>query len=175
MNVSLDGAPVRFTLRSPRLLLIDPLALDGLRDQLRELDPSAPGEPEATIATLSDYGLRIGLHDLSDFEPGTFEIDRHAFESVDEDTVDPRVFEIDSGTLVVIDLTALAAVAGALTWERYDAWLRSPVGDDRVLEAIKADAGGTCFAILTSDADSPFSGDGTFRLRPGSPRRIDPQ
>lgn len=56
-------------------------------------------------------------------------------------------------------------VAGALTWERYDAWLQRAAGDDSVLEAITADAGGPCFAMLTSDADSPFSGDGgTFRL-----------
>lgn len=120
-NASLDGRPVRLDLQSPRLVLIDPLALDGL-------------------------------------------LDLDSFESVDAHDPDPGVFEIDSGTVVVIDLSALLPVASTLTRDGYDYFLQSPIGDDSRLMAINDDVGGSRFAIISADASRPFSGDGPFRL-----------
>jgi len=91
-----------------------------------------------------------------------------SFEAADEGS-DAGVFDIDSGTVVVIDLALLAAVARALTWDRYDEFLRSPQGDSSLLDTINAEVGREGFAIVSSDANRPFSGDGAFRLASGQP------
>src|SRR5208283_2800934 len=45
-------------------------------------------------------------------------------------TADDRIFDIDTGTLIVVDLDHLGALAKILPWERYDRALQSPTGDD---------------------------------------------
>jgi hypothetical protein len=82
------------------------------------------------------------------------------------------VFGVDSGTVVVIDIAALEKVARALTWDRYDALLQSPPGDDSALEALNREVGGPWFAIVLADAGAAFSGDGAFALRAASLRRV---
>ncbi len=84
----------------------------------------------------------------------------------------PGIFEVDSGSVVVIDLTALEQVAGAFTWDQYDAFLKSAPGDNSVIESLNRSVGGPRFAILLADGDSPFSGDGAFRLRVELLRRV---
>jgi hypothetical protein len=172
MNASFDGQPARLTLRSGRLLCIDPLALDGLRDQLTELAQVTPSEQQEVVLALGAQGLKVGLLDIPSFQPGTFELDVESFEGVDPGGADPSVFEVDSGAVVVIDVAALDAVARTLTWNRYDALLQTAPGDDSALEALNRDVGGPWFAILSADANSSFSGDGAFRLRHASVRRV---
>ena len=172
MNASFDRRPAQVTLRSGRVLCLDPLALDGLRTQLTELSQAGPSKQREMALALGAHGLKIGLLDIPGFQPGTFEFDVESFESVDPGIHDPTVFEIDSGAVVVIDLVALDAVARTLTWDRYDALLQTPPDDDSALEALNREVGGPWFAIISADADSPFSGDGAFRLRPESLRRV---
>jgi hypothetical protein len=172
MNASFDGRPVRLTLQSDRLVLIDPLALDGLRAELTEISRVAPNKQAEEIHALGVRGLRIGLVDVPSFQTGTYEFDVRSFESVDPDSSDQGVFEVDSGTVVVIDMAALEQVAGALTWDRYDALCQSSPSNDSALEALNSDVGGPRFAILLADAESQFSGDGAFRLRTELLRRI---
>ena len=93
------------------------------------------------------------------------EVGLNCFAAAKDTDLDPGVFEIDTGTVIVIDGHALSAVARALTWDRYDAFLQSPLDDDSVLTQIYQETGGPRFAIVTADAASPFSGDGAFRLR----------
>ena len=171
-NASFDGGPVRLDVQSGRLVLIDPLALDGLHDELTAVSAAPPSEQRTMLQALGAQGLRIGFEELSAFQPGVHQLDLEAFESVDARDSHPGVFEIDSGTVVVIDLSALSAVARALKWDRYDELLQRPVGDDSLLEEINADVGGARFAIISADAGRPFSGDGAFRLLTGRVARV---
>ncbi len=172
MNASFGGQSARFDLRTPQVLLLDPLALDGLRDELIELATLAPDQQRERIRALGTQGLRLGFQDVPAFEPGSYELDVYAFEAVDADAADLGVFQTDSGTVVVIDVGALEPVARVLTWDRYDALLQTPLGDDSALEALNREVGGPCFAIVSADASVPFSGDGAFRLRPDRLRRV---
>jgi len=79
---------------------------------------------------------------------------------------------VDSGAVVIIDLTILEAVARAFTWERYDALLQSPPGDDSAVDALIHEVGSGGFAIVSADAARPFSGDGAFRLKHDHPVRV---
>ena len=60
----------------------------------------------------------------------------------------------------------------ALTWDRYDQFLRSPAGDFSILETINAEVGREGFAVVFSDSNHSFSGDGAFRLLSGEPTRV---
>jgi len=171
-NASLDGGAVRLELQSPRLVLIDPLALDGLRDELQAVSAAPPAEQPGMLRALAAQGLRIGLEELAAFQPGAHQLDLDSFQQADARDPHPGVFETDTGTVVVIDLAALAAVARTLTWDRYDQLLQSPLGDDSRLIAINADVGGPRFAIVSADATRPFSGDGAFRLLPDRVARV---
>jgi len=170
MNSSFDGRPVRIDLKSHRLLIIDPLALDGLRDQLAAIGAAEAHEHVALVKALA--GLRVGLHEVEHFQPGTYELDLDSFEQADLGDATPEVFEVDSGAVVIIDLTILEAVARAFTWERYDALLQSPPGDDSAVDALIHEVGSGGFAIVSADAAKHFSGDGAFRLKHDHPVRV---
>jgi hypothetical protein len=155
------------------MVLIDPMALDGLGEDLKNFSQLSRDKQQEVIHTLSSHGLRIGLTDVPAFQEGTYELDVQSFEATDPDVQDPGIFEVDSGSVVVIDLTALEQVAGAFTWDQYDAFLKSAPGDNSVIESLNRSVGGPRFAILLADGDSPFSGDGAFRLRVELLRRVE--
>jgi hypothetical protein len=81
--------------------------------------------------------------------------------------------DIDTGSLVVVDLDHLGALARILPWERYDHALQSPNGDDSRFMEICDELGGAYFGIISSDASTPFQGDGTYRLRKGAPHAVE--
>lgn len=170
MNASFDGRPARFVLQSDRLVLIDPLALDGLASDLAAVAAASDDQQEHMLRTLGERGLHIGLHPIQEFRPGWYQADLSSFAPA-EDSTDAGVFDVDSGTVVLIDLTLLEAVTKSLTWDRYDKLLQSPLEDESLLDAINAEVGRPGFAIISADADSPFSGDGAFHLLPDQPRR----
>lgn len=171
MNASFDGRPARFDLQSDSVVLIDPLALDGLAPELVEIGAATRQEQVARLAALGGRGLRIGLHHVRQFRPGAYQVDLNSFRSAEADD-GPGVFDVDSGTVVVIDLSALARVAQALTWDRCDELLQAESGNYSVLEAINAEVGRPAFALISADAESRFSGDGSFQLLEGEPRRV---
>jgi hypothetical protein len=167
VNASFGGEHARFVVESTQVVLIDPIALDGLASQLAEIG-SSPGADQATqLHALGDLGLRIGLAGVP--VAGTYEIGPDSFEAADLDSADPGVFDIDSGTVVIVDLSALAAVAHHFTWDRYDALLQLPVGDYSILEEVNAEVGGPRFAVVSASEAGSFNGDGAFRLRAGQP------
>lgn len=163
-NASHDGSAVHIELRSSQLVLIDPLALDGLREELQGVATASPSDKPPMLESLGQSGLRIGLAELDAFQPGVYRLDIDCIAPANDKDPDPGIFQIDSGTVVVMDLAALGPVARTLTWDRYDEYLQSPIGDDSRLEAINSEVGGPYFAIISSDANRPFSGDGAFRL-----------
>lgn len=165
LNASFDGGPVRFDLQSHAVVLIDPLALDGLRGELQAVGAAPQPEQSGMLRALAAQGLRIGFQELPAFKAGAYELDPDSFESVDANDPHLGVFECDSGAVVVIDLSALSAVSRILTWDRYDNLLQSPIGDDSRLMEINEEVGGPRFAIISADASRAFSGDGAFRLR----------
>lgn len=169
MSDSFEDEPAELQLNSSCVVLIDPLALDGLRDELMQIG-EAPVEQQRGLLQKLWSALRIGLHDVADFRPGLYRVARSDFEKT-EDKDKPGVVEIDSGTVILADLSCLARLAQVLTWERYDEALQAPIGDNSRLEAIRAEVGGPFFVWISGDASTPFSGDGAFRLLPHAPQR----
>ena len=165
MNSSFDGRAARIQLESRYVVLIDPLALDGLSDQLAQIGALPVSQQLPELQALAEHGLRIGVQEVEIAGPGLYQVGLDSFEAAGAAQSDPGVFDIDTGTVILIDLHALSAVARAFTWDRYDALLQAPPDDDSMLAAINDEVGGPRFAIVSADADSPFTGDGAFRLR----------
>jgi hypothetical protein len=162
------GEPLSVFLQSRFLVLIDPLALDLLRDPLQALPSLCEAHQIERLGQLTTT-LRIGVREIDGFTPGSYRLGPG-------DIVPARgkgrdVVDVDSGAIVVTGLDSLPAVAKALTRERYDALLG--------LEAVTAarwlaKVVGPRFAVLRADADRPFSGDGSYRLARQAPTRVDP-
>lgn len=170
MNASFDGQPAQFSLQSDTVVLIDPLALDGLAPELITLGAANREQQAAQLAELGQRGLRIGVHRVPNFRPGLYQVDLSSFQTAETDG--PGVFDVDTGTVVLIDLAALSSVAQVLTWDRYDELLQAEPGDDSLLNAINANVGRPAFALVSADAESAFSGDGAFQLRDDEPRGV---
>jgi hypothetical protein len=118
-------------------------------------------------------GLRVGLAQVRDFCQGRYRLGNEDFEQTDNEA-DFSVFDIDSGIVCVIDLDHLRSTAKALTWDRYDAFLRSQVGDNSILIAIMEQVGGPFFGMLNGNISTPFRGDGSYRLKPNAPHLVNP-
>src|SRR2546430_17721997 len=112
-NVSFNGDPVDVELTSPYVVLIDPLALDGLRDRLQRASQLPPVEQRRLLQELSQP-LRIGLHDVKDFRTGVYRVDLGGIERPD-DPPDPWIVDIDTGTTVLAALVHLGLDARVLT------------------------------------------------------------
>ena len=160
-NISFDGRPVHILISSNRLILVDPLALDGLSEQLAGISPLSESEQIAQLHELGNYGLRIGLHRLKSHGPATYEVGLDKFEPAG-DTSHPGIFDIDSGTVVLIDAAALHLVARALSWDRYDQLCRIDGGN--IAAELNREIGGPHFAVISGDARTPFAGDGSYQL-----------
>ncbi len=115
--------------------------------------------------------MKVGFHRIENFVPGTYQIANDDLEVVDGDQGDVGAFDIDSGTLILVDLNYLARLAQILTWEKYDRTLQSPADDDSCWLRFIDELGGPFFGILWSDIDTRFRGDGTYRIRNGAPHR----
>lgn len=170
-NVSDSGGPVEFQMSSSLLVLIDPLVLDGLSPKLQKLSLSEVGSNPELIRALPGP-MKVGLHRVEAFVPGTYRIANEDLESADSNQADVGVFEIDTGTLILVDLGCLPRLAQILTWERYDRALQSPVGDDSSWLRFTEELGGPFFGILRSDINTPFRGDGAYRIKSGAPRLV---
>lgn len=86
-------------------------------------------------------------------------------ERVEHDDVDPRVVDVDSGTIVLVDLVHLPRVASVLTWERYDLALQAPVGDISPYTQMLAEPSRPDFALLFAAEGTAFDGDGAYLLK----------
>jgi hypothetical protein len=165
--VSFNGESVEVQLTSPYLVLIDPLALDGLRTELQETAAVAPEEQRRILRAMQSP-LRIGVHEIMNFRPGRFRVSPNDFQKASS-SADSGVVDVDTGSVVLADLPHLARLAEIMTWDRYDQALQSPVGDDSAFLSIQAELGGLYFALISASADAEFDGDGAFRLRDGAP------
>jgi hypothetical protein len=171
-NFSFRGEPIEFELSCPYIVLIDPLALDGVSAELRTVSELPPSEMQERIRDLSG-GLRIGLTQVSSFRKGRYRLGNEDLEE-DDDETDSSIFDIDSGTVCVINLDHLGATAKSITWNRYDAFLRSQVGDNSIWIEMMSEIGGPFFGMLNGDVSTPFRGDGSYRLKPNTPRPVSP-
>jgi hypothetical protein len=169
-NFSFRGEPIEFELSCPSILLIDPLALDGLSAELQTMSQIPRSELPEKMRDLSG-GLRIGLAQVKDFRQGRYRLGNEDLEESDHEA-DSSIFDIDSGTVCVIDVDHLGLTAKALTWDRYDAFLRSQVGDNSIWIDIMEEVGGPFFGMLNGDVSTPFRGDGSYRLKPKAPHPV---
>jgi hypothetical protein len=171
MRMSFDGTPVTLHLESKYIVAIDPLALDGLSHELAELTNVDEAEQFKKLKALGEFGLRIGLQAVE--SPGAYRLDNYSFEYDDSDDDDPALFDVDSGTIVLIDLPALGAVARSLTWDRYDKFLQAEPDDYSIMEAVNLEVGGPRFVMIPGDGNTPFQGDGRYRLRADRITRVE--
>lgn len=165
---------IEFLLETGLVVLIDPLALDGLEDTFDEQFANRLVADERAVLSLPG-GLRVGVHRVPAFTPGRYGLSRADIEEIepvnpDDGDDDPAVFDIDTGVLIAVDVRYLPALAQVLTWARFDWLLQSPLDDRSRWDEIVRDVGGPMFCILDADIDSPFPGDGRYRLRPQAPR-----
>jgi hypothetical protein len=150
--------------------LIDPLALDGLSAELQVMFRSPVIERSEMIRSLPGF-LRVGIQHVGNFRVGTYRLGNEDLEKTDEEDA-VSTFDIDSGTLCVVDLNHIGSTAEALTWDRYDNFLRSPVGDNSIWAKITEEIGGPFFGMLSGDVGTPFAGDGRYRLRNDAPHAV---
>jgi hypothetical protein len=169
-NFSFRGEPIEFELSGPYIVLIVPRALDGLGADLQSISEIARGELPERIRGLPG-GLRIGLTRISDFRPGRYRLGNEGFEETGGEA-DPSIFDFDGGTVCVVDLIHLGSTAKALTWDRYDAFLRSQAGDNAIWIDITQEIGGPFFGMLHGDVATPFRGDGSYRSKPNTPHPV---
>ena len=191
-NVSLGGQPIEFLVSAPFIVLIDPLVLDGWRTDFQSL-PSGLEDRIEFILSLPT-SMHVGVQEIAGFKPGLYRLSPEDFEEGwsddpdggDEDgdidaeesddevdwvdfggnAVDDRIFDIDTGSLIVVDLDHLGALARILPWERYDHALQSPKGDYSRFTEICDELGGAFFGIISSN-------DGTYQLRKGAPHAVE--
>jgi len=169
-NVSGGRESIQLQISSPLLALIDPLVLDGISPELQKLSPSEVAANPELVRALQGP-MKVGLHRIEDFVSGTYRIANDDIEAVVSDQGDVGAFDIDSGTLILVDLSYLARLAQILTWEKYDLALQSPADDDSCWLRFIDELGGPFFGILWGGIDTPFRGDGTYRIRSGAPHR----
>src|SRR6516165_9960470 len=96
-NFSFRGEPIEFDLSGSSILLLDPLALDGLSADLQTMSEIPRNQIPERVRDLPGE-LRIGLTQMSDFRLGRYQLGNEDLEEADEEA-DPSIFEIDSGTV----------------------------------------------------------------------------
>jgi len=198
-NVSFDGQPIEFLVSAPFIALVDPLVLDGWSRDFQNLPSELDGRIEFILSLPTS--MHVGLQEIVGFRPGLYRLSHEDFEEAwsddpdadeedepieDEEpddevdranfvghAADDRMFDIETGSLIVVDLDHLGALARILPWERYDHALQSPKGDDSKLKEMSDELGGAFFGIISADASTPFQGDGTYRLRKGAPHAVE--
>jgi hypothetical protein len=198
-NVSFDGQPIEFLVRAPFIVLVDPLVLDGWREDFQSLPPDLADRIEFILSLPTS--MHVGVQEIVGFKPGLYRLSHEDFEEVDcdnpdgsdedgdlggqesgdavdqvdyaEHAADDRIFDIDTGSLIVVDLDHLGALARILPWERYDHALQAPKGDYSRFNEVSDELGGAFFGIVSADASTPFQGDGTYRLRRGAPHPVE--
>ena len=171
---------------SPFLLLVDPLALDWVRDQLAAIKETERINVGEVVSRINENTSVMACIEIDDFQPGTFRLDPRDilkfgrdedgldYEDVGGELAEPEdgspsypLVSVDSGALVAVDFAHLVQLAAFLSWERYDLTLRK--GGDQVFEEITKDMGGPYFALIHACAgrEMEFDGDGLYTLRPG--------
>ena len=164
VHVSFDGSPVRMYLSSPFLVLVDPLVLSGVAPELQRLRSRPVSERPAALSRLSTT-LRIGVHVVENFRPGLIQLRPADLERVADSRSDSRVVDVDSGTIVFVDLAHLPDVATVFTWERYDQALRAPRDDFSGFNAMLPNPQRPAFAVLSGNVGTAFEGDGAYKLK----------
>ena len=170
-NISFNTEPVDFNLNSRYVVLLDPLALDGLRGALSSLGANEKVHPWESIARMNSGFLRVGVHEVEKFKPGMYRLHFVDIIAASDSASETGACDIDSGTLIVVDYACFSTFVRSLTWERYDQALQSPVDDYSRFDSISQEIGGPYYALMSSDAErgGDFVGDGSYMLRHGSP------
>ena len=168
--ISHDQSPIEIDLESPLLIVADPAALEGLPSVL--LPESKNLTHSALVSSVSKLrsGFRVYVHPIPRFSPGTYRITFADIIAVDDETPGSSA-TVDSGSLVFFDYAKHDAVLKNLSWESYDLGLQDATGVR--FDEITRKIGSRCYAIMfgNADADGDFGGDGSYALRPSSPKK----
>ncbi len=170
-NVSSGDQNIEISMDSKYLVLIDMLVLDGLSEQLMAIPDPKTTDPVEFIAPLAEP-LHIGVHELPDFTPGTYQFSARDLIHADPSDRSSGVVDVDTGELVLVDFAHLSSVAKNLTWDKYDLHLQAPLDDNSIIETIIEKVGGAYFGMIGADVDSEFDGDGSYKMKPGAGVRV---
>jgi hypothetical protein len=183
-NVSFDGSPVQFRMDQPLLACFDPLALDMLRDLL---PAGAAIDIDGLLERASANCPAMACYTVPNFRPGLFTLDPHDIKKFGDEEQDFDYGEgdetegepagkapsfpfaaVDSGALILADVSQLPKLVNLLTWEQYDLGLR----DDAVFAEIVEALGGPYFAVINGGVmpGMEFDGDGTYTIPVGCVR-----
>jgi hypothetical protein len=146
------------------------LLLDGVSAESQGMSEVPLGDMPEMIRDLP-VALRIGLAQVSHFRIGRYWLGNDDLEETDDQT-DPSVFDLDSKTVCIVDLDHVGLTARALIWDRYDAFLRSQMGDSSIWIDIVEQVSGPFFGMLNGDVSTPFRGDGSYRLKANTPHSM---
>mgnify|MGYP007050447531 CR=1 FL=1 len=161
-NVSWNTAPVAFTLRSPHVAVFDPAMLDVLRDEAVGRETGA----ESLAGAARDLAARergFACVACFPFRPGAYSFDPNDLERLDAvaagsmDTV-----AVDTGAVLIADVTALPVLAAHLDWTTYEAIFHDD--GDQIVEGLINRLGGAYFALAHGDPIRRFSGEGLYRV-----------
>ncbi len=184
-NLSFDGSPVQFRLDSPLLVCFDPLALDIIRDSL---PPDGGLDVGALLERVNVNYPVMGCYSIDEFQPGLYTLDPRDIRKFGDEEQDFDYDQgeqapiqppdkatsfpfaaVDSGALIVADVSRLSKLVTLLTWEQYDLGLQ----DDAVFFNITVALGGACFAVIHGGCmpGMEFAGDGSYTIPRGCVRR----
>jgi hypothetical protein len=181
-----DGSPVEFMADSPDLLLFDPIALDFLRERLATLPQLSHEALRVSVIALCQEMGDIAHYQIDNFSPGLFQLqvgDIRKFGSEEEEMNDeewerwqaeenepdpgpPRYVGVDSGTILLADISHLRQLTELLTPEEYDR--------ASVVRHINKALGGPYYGMIIANANLgfEFDGDGTYTLRTGAVKPV---
>jgi hypothetical protein len=169
---------------SPLLAFLDPLFLDLIRDSL---PPDGHLDFGTLLERVTAKFAAMSCYTVEDFRPGFYTLDPHDIQKFgnEEDDFDYGEGEqaetepvdeaksypfaaVDSGALIVADVSRLPKLATLFTWEQYDLGLQDDAVFTNIIEAL----GGPYFALIHGGCmpGMAFDGGGIYTLPPGCVR-----
>jgi hypothetical protein len=163
LNTVSASGPVRVVLRSRFVAVLDLAAFDRHREALQAMARLDEDGRRRALVAMAPHG--VAVHEVTPFTPGLYRVRPADLEPARGRARD--IVAVDSGAVVLADLDALPAVAGALTPTRYDA-LSGNTDRGATARSLWEAFGGPRFAVLQGRPRRAYTGRGRFRLRPGA-------
>jgi hypothetical protein len=169
-NISFNEQPIEFILNAPYLVLVDPIVLQNVKGYLDSINVSEQIEITRKLQEHSEF--RVGVSEVKEFKSGMYQLAASDLQACDYNESSKSICEVDSAFIMVVGVDKLLAVSKVVTWEKFDAALRSPVGDDSIFIEFVNELGGPFFGVIATVDGTDFKGDGRYKLREGVPIKL---